>query len=415
MSLPIASAQQEYSRFKGQFRASDYAADHFGKPSSYNQSTGIDLGSVSANAKTTLDCGKIDIVADFNAQFANLQEQGEALYNSIKGAGSGIPLLVACTTMPQLCGFLRHNQLQLAQSLQLRANACQAIDQAITNQADIGAKQIRAEAKKNCIEEKLASNPAADMSTVTRQCDSVSGLPLRDISNSVNNIRFNGNSTQNVLQSLLKNVNEPGAYDFIVSLLGETEVATNGSLQPLWPKKMIKPREIAGNYIHHSTHLVCNNLSAVLNSPTSSAPSVENTMRKYLTTDDAELLSELPDSDRKLACAALGRAVGLISAKQAAAHYDSIVSSALTNTAVPAALRDEYRTRATAAFTALENSLQSEQIPDVDQVRRQIRLLAKYMRIYNRFTAAQLSSAKSLNQTTKQDEATDCFDSLSCE
>jgi hypothetical protein len=417
----IALAQEQYTRVQGRYRASDLAKKHFGNPPPYPSSLGTNFASVQLGVRSTLDCGRIDVVTDFNAQFAKIREQITGFTDNIEGYISAAPMMILCYTQPQVCALLRHDHFQFAQNLNLRAQACAAIDKYIDNQADKGARQLRSEAKKNCVENALQSG--SDMASATGKCErnTDTGFPLRDFSQSVRRVQLQLGQKQRALFAMLQNVQEESTYDFMVALLGEIEVQTDGSWQPLWPNRMLKPREVASNYIRRATDLICsaqlrNTLQAApLNASSGRPPTIESTISKYLTSEDADLLDDLFEEDKRLACAALGRALGLISAKQVSAHHDSIFASAITNTAVPSALRDEYRARARNAFEALERSLNAEQIPNLESVRENIRELARYMRAANRASGASLTKARSINQSEKDNDRNDCIDSHSCE
>lgn len=417
----VGLAQQQYTRVQGQYRASDLAKKHFGNPPPYPSSGGINFGSVNLGVRSTLDCGRIDVVTDFNAQFAKIREQITGFTDNIEGYIAAAPMMILCYTQPQVCALLRHDHFQFAQNLNLRAQACAAIDKYIDNQADKGARQLRAEAKKDCVEDALANG--ADMASATERCErnTGTGFPLRDFSQSIRRVQLRLGQKQRALFAMLQNIQEESTYNFMVALLGEIEVQTDGSWQPLWPSKMLKPREVASNFIRKATDLICSSQlrDSLQTSPlavsSGGAPTIESTIKKYLTAEDADLLDDLFEEDKRLACAALGRAIGLISAKQTSAHHDSIFTSALTNTAVPGSLRDEYRARAKSAFEALERSLNAEQIPNLESVRENIRDLARYMRAANRASGANLTNARSLNQGERDNDRNDCFDSHSCE
>lgn len=419
-------AQQEYTRFQGQWRASDTAKKFFGDATSYQNSTGLNLGGISASAHTTLDCGRIDIVTNFEAQFAKIREQLAAFASkeNIASYLRAAPFMYICHTQPQVCSILKHDSLFFAQNLNLRASACAAADKFINNQADKGRRELEAEAKRRCVENEL-SNPSNDMASATAACDRKTGLPLRDLSNYLNNVP--GVASQRILKSVLSSVDENTSYPFLASVLGEIEVGNNGKWQPLWPKKMLKPHQIADNFIKTATDLVCYGLRTTLTSQPPPPISLQTTLaqtqqtlvreavRRNLTLQDDEALQSLLEKDRWLACAALGRAIGGVAAKRTVATHNAALSSALTNDGVPDGIRNEYRARAQAAFEALEQSLEAEQLPDVASTKEQVRALAHYMRSYNRSSAARLSSARFTNMRERTEENSDCVDSATCQ
>ena len=125
-------------------------------------------------------------------------------------------------------------------------------------------------------------------------------------------------------------------------------------------------------------------------------------------------MHDLETQDQKLACAALGRAIGQVAATKASAEAEAVLSSGLLNTAIPNSLRDEYRSRSQNAFQALRKAVESDQIPPIDEVRTAISQLARATREKNRILAAELSSGKLENYRHESATKSDCVDTLSC-
>lgn len=96
LTLSTAYAQQDYQRFQGQFRASDLAKKQFGSPPSYEQSNGMNFGSVSLSVKPTLDCGRVDIVTNFDAQFKKIREQFKGFLQDLPNYISAAPMMTLC-------------------------------------------------------------------------------------------------------------------------------------------------------------------------------------------------------------------------------------------------------------------------------------------------------------------------------
>lgn len=91
-----AVGQQNYERIQGQLRASDLAKKQFGSPPTYEQSNGIDFGSVNLSVKPTLDCGRIDVVTNFEAQFGKLRDQFNGFLKDLPNYLSAAPMLTLC-------------------------------------------------------------------------------------------------------------------------------------------------------------------------------------------------------------------------------------------------------------------------------------------------------------------------------
>ena len=127
-----------------------------------------------------------------------------------------------------------------------------------------------------------------------------------------------------------------------------------------------------------------------------------------------ELTKAKPSISLERACAALGRALGQVAAKTAAAKAEAVLASGLLNTSIPNSLRDEYRSRGNGAFDALKKAVESDQIPPIEDVRSAIAQLARASREKNRLIAAQISAGKLQNYRQESEIQTDCVDTLSC-
>lgn len=406
-----------YFRNKNEYRTSDAAKNYFGAQDNYNVAPGIDFGNIQAEISTRMDCGRIDLVTNFDGQFKKLRDQAKAFVKDIDGYLASAPMLALCYFSPAGCAILRHDHFLFSQNLNLRAQACAAIDRYIDNQADKGARQLEADAKRNCVDGALQEG--RDMASATEECQDPSsdrykqGMPLRDLSDGLRK-KFTNNK-QRVLYALLGQINETQSYPYLASILGEIEIQTDGYWQPLWPHKMLKPFEVARNTLQRTKDIVCNNLESTLNGVISPPDVVKETIKEKLSAEDVSNLDDLFTADRKIACAALGKALGVVATTRTAAKSEAIVSTALTNGALTEGLREEYRKRSKMAFDTLRMAVESEQIPNVEEVRVAVRELATAQRKYNRASAAGLSRSRVQNQIEKQNEDVDCTDTRSCE
>jgi hypothetical protein len=253
-----------------------------------------------------------------------------------------------------------------------------------------------------------------------RECQNASaGLPLRDFQAGLEK-RFT-NQSQKVLQAIVafsKTEDKP-TYNFLASVLGEIEVQQDGFWQPLFEKGMSRPYDVAARFLAEGQSRVCGDLSELVGRTPRKRDSlpettVDETISRRLTRDDADNLGDLETEDKRLACAALGRAIGQLAAQKAAAKAEAILASGLLNTAIPNSLRDEYRGRGQNAFEALRKAVESDQIPEVEDIRRAISQLAQVTREKNRFIASQISRGRLDNYREESQATTDCVDTLSC-
>ncbi len=418
---PLALAQESY-QYDRKTRASDFARDFFGQPGNYQRIPEIDMGHFKAGVSTRLDCGKLDIDADFNGEFKKLQEQLRALVpdnpsKAVALASQGA-MMTICYAYPTVCAELRHDFLSMQTNLNLRAQACKAMDDYIDSSADKGAKQLRAEAQAECVSTKVGAG--AGVASATRACQEAKGLPLRDFQSGMEK-RFT-DQKQKVLKAMVdfaKTKDQP-TYEFLAATLGEIEVQPDGYWQPLFAGGMLRPHDVAGGFLALAEEKACGSKLAGLvgrkpgahESMTEGA--VDEAINRRISSEDVQNLGDLTDEDRRLACAALGRALGQVAARTASAKAEAVLASGLLNTAVPNSLRDEYRTRGVGAFDALKKALDSDQIPPVEDVRAAIGQLARATREKNRLIAARISEGRLENYRQETDGRSDCTDTLSC-
>ena len=422
VSSSIASAQTSY-RYERKTRASDFSQDFFGKPGAYQNIPEVNMGRVSAGISTSLDCGRLDVTADLTGEFQELQKQVSALIpqtpqEAVKLASSGA-MMAVCYAYPTVCAQLRHDFLALQTNLNLRAQACRAMDDYVDAAADKGAKQLRAEAQAECVRSKAQSGMA--LAQATRDCQTTTGLPLRDFQAGLEK-KFTSQK-QLVLKAIVdfsKRQDQP-TYEFLAATLGEIEVQPDGYWQPVFQRGLLKPSDMANNVLAEAEQKACGRELAELvakrqpvNQQQLVTRAIDETILRRITPVDVQNLDDLSDGYRELACAALGRSVGQVAAQTAAAKAEASLASGLLNTAIPDSLRAEYRTRGEAAFDALKKAVDSDQIPPVEEVRAAIGQLARAAREKNRVIAGQISEGKINNYRQESDASSGCFDTLSC-
>lgn len=418
----VALAETTY-RYERKTRASDFAEEFFGKAGSYREVPEINIGRARAGVSTSLDCGRLDLTADLTGEFQELQRQVSALIpqtpqEAVKLASSGA-MMAVCYAYPTVCAQLRHDFLALQTNLNLRAQACKAMDDYIDVAADKGAKQLRAEAQAECV--RTRAQGGMTLAQATRDCQNATGLPLRDFQAGLEK-KFT-DQKQLVLKSIVdfsKRQDRP-TYDFLAATLGEIEVQPDGYWQPLFQRGLAQPSDIATTMLAKAEARACGSELKQLvvqirrsNDDSLVERSIDEAIVRRLTPADVENLDDLGAADRKLACAALGRAIGQVAAQAAAAKAKASLAAGLLNTAIPDSLRQEYRTRGEAAFDALKKSVESDQIPPVEDVRAAIAQLARAAREKNRILASQISAGRISNYRQESDAASGCYDTLSC-
>jgi hypothetical protein len=414
-----AHAQKEY-RFKNEFSTGAEAERFFGlTPKHSRNDPKLDAGGFQFEVGSKLECGKIDVTANIKGQFKELQDQ---LYGLIPQNASEAKDLLArsafttiCYAYPTICAQLRHDWLSIQGKLNLRAQACAAVDKFIDTQANKGSNQLKAEAIARCVEQEAGSS--GDVASALQKCQGKSGLAMRDFQTGL--IRDFGNGKQKVLKSILSFARDATSYDFLVSFLGEIQVGTEGGWVPLFDRGLLRPADVADTFLTKGQSLVCSQMEPIFAGRFRPSgvyeTEVASLVMKKLSPQTAADLEELAQTDRQVACLALGRAVGKEAALLASARYESTLSTGLLNTAIPEPLRVEYRERAIAAFPALRQAIEGEDIPSVERVRNDLAQFAKLQRTKTKILAGETNRARLVNSLGDGRSASDCADSLSCE
>jgi|GEM_PF-3363273 len=416
-----AWAQREF-QYKNEFSTADEAARTFGiSPRHDRQDPTLDAGGFRFDLGSSLECGNIDIQAKFEGQWRELQEQLKDIVPNKDNAGRYIKtatFLAICYAYPTICAQLRHDWLSIQGKLNLRSQACSAVDKFIDNQADKGARQLRSEAQAQCARENLGKFNG-DMASSLQFCQKdaqISGLKLRDFQTGVT--RAMAGTKQKVLKSMLSFAKDETSYTFLSTFLGEIVVNTDGRWEPLFDKGLMRPADVADAFLTRGQGLACARVGDILKGryTTSNVYEVEvaQIIRRKLSAAVVEDLDVLSAPDRQLACLALGRAVGREAALKATAKYESLVSTGLLNTAIPEPLRVEYRDRIGAAFPALRAALESEDIPTVDAVRGEVAAFARAQRAKTALLAAEANRGRTQNALGDANGTSECIDSLTC-
>ena len=407
-------------QYQNQFSTGQEAAQAFGLPPSHTRNDpGINAGEFKFELGSKLECGNIDINANIKGQFNELQKQLKDMVP--QNAAEARRFLTAsafttiCYAYPTVCAQLRHDWLSIQGKLNLRAQACAAVDKFIDNQAEKGSRQLKSEAQAACVQKESSRN-GGDVAAALSSCQGKTGLALRDFQTGMMR-EFHG-AKQKVLKSMLVFSKDETAYDFLTTFLGEIQVNGDGQWEPLFEKGLLRPADVADAFLTKGQELSCNNLTDVLQNRyvTSNVYDTEvaSVIKRKLGPEAGRDLDALSRPDRQLACLALGRAVGREAAQRAASHYESAVTTGLLNTAIPEALRNEYRERSLSAFPALRAAIESESIPPVEAVRQDLATFANLQRRKTALLAGAANRGTLQNKIEERNSASDCSDSLTC-
>lgn len=411
--VPGAAFAQGQFQFDGGIGPSDFADASFGPRYGNRPAPPVPLGSFKAGLKTTLECGKLDVQGNLRSEWHNVQAQLTSAFGDLESLAPQATMVALCYTFPNACAQLRHDVLSLKANLNIKNRACQAIDRFIDSQADKGRRQLKARAVSRCIEEKkskLGYSSAFDVC----QNESGSGLPMRDFSRAFNETFTS--KAQKTLEAMVTFAQAPESYIFLAQLLGETLATPDGRWESDFSKGMLRPFQVAENHLLLGEEILCSGWKRLLDGdPDTDAPEYPfiQVARRKLTSRDIRNLEVLEPRDRNLACAALGRAIGKVALKSQGTKHQAVLATGLTNNAIPQGLRDEYRKRSDASFTALWESLRATEIPQVDEVRGLIARLARVTR------ERRVAMTRTLSGTRLSEELPetrdDCLDVLGCE
>ena len=417
----LAFAQKEY-QYKNEFSTGEEAARRFGIPQTHNRfDPKLNAGEFKFELGSKLECGNIDIKANIKGQFNELQKQLEQLVPKTAGAALELAktsaFVTTCYAYPTICAQLRHDWLSIQGKLSLRSQACAAVDKFIDNQAEKGSRQLKSEALANCVDKEAGR--LGDVAAALSYCQTnpKAGLLFRDFQTGV--MRSFGNQKQRVLKSMLSFAKDDTSYDFLSAFLGEIQIGSEGGWEPLFEKGIVRPADVADTFLTKGQSLVCSHIPEILAGHFRSSgvyeDAITDVVKKKLNAQVTADLSDLPATDKEIACLALGRAVGKEAALKASTRYESVMSTGLLNTAIPEPLRAEYRDRSLSAFPAMRLALQGENIPAVETVRSEIAAFAHLQRTKTTILAAETNRAKLRNSMGDAQSASECADSLSCQ
>jgi hypothetical protein len=414
---PYAAHAQGSIERSGALNASGFADRSFGPTGRSRRAESHELGRFEARLRTRLDCGQLGVEGNLRAEWDNVQDQIRKAFKGIAKNPAqivqGAAMMSLCYAFPTACAQLRHDMLSVKANLDLKANACRAIDSFIDTQAEKGLKAARARALEDCVTRKTTTVPTM---RAFDEClrESGTGLPLRDFSRAFEDAYTT--NVQKTLDALVNFAQSPSSYVFLARLLGETLVLPDGRWEADFSKGMQRPSEVAENYLSSGEGYVCGSwLSSRPQNSTErneQTEALERAAKRHLTARDKDNLRVLDARDRSLACAALGRSLGAVALEGDAAHHRAVLASGLLNNAIPQELRDEYRSRSEASFEALQASLEAAFPPPVDDVRALIDRLARITRARRLAVNETLARNRLPHSTSPAD---DCVDALGCE
>jgi hypothetical protein len=396
------------------YSSSEAASLFFGPSRTVEQQkrAALNVGRINLRVRTSLQCGKLDLKTSLNAGLENMKDQLSTAANQMKGmlTNGGVVIAAVCYYKPNICAHVRHFSAMLQEDLNLQFNACNAMDGYINDQADKGAKEIKAQAFAECLN-RAGSDPSAQD---VKKCQSQAGSALNLLS------PFDGkrlNNTQEVLKSILAVVKKSENYDLWARILGEVELKKDGYWVRAFPKDLLRADDVVVNLAADSKASVCNtaDLRKILADQASPGDDYARFVRRVIKENVSEMtiknLESMPAGDRAMACQSLADAIARMAAKRVATEGRSDMLAALKNPALPQDLRDLYGEQSRETFKTIEERsevLKAKEIPDV------IAMIAKLGGSYRKLNHGAASDISVRQQQNKKLDQ-DCTDQFSCE
>jgi hypothetical protein len=411
-SLTFAAGEQvDYSKV---YNSSEVAGWFFGPTKTVEQAkkAALNVGRINVRVRTSLQCGKLDLKTSLNAGLENMKDQLSTAANQLRGmlTNGGVVVAVVCYYKPNICAHVRHFTAMLQEDLNLQFNACNAMDSYINEQADKGAKEVKAQAFAECLSAAGGSPSTQDV----KKCQDKAGSALNLLS------PFNGsktNNTQMVLSSLLSFVKKSENYDLWARVLGEVELKKDGYWVRAFPKDLLKPEDVVVNIAADSKTSVCSTatLRQILADQAGTGDEYSRFVRRVIKENISDSivkdLESMPAGDRAMACQSLGDAIAKMAVKRAATEGRSDMLAALTNPALPSDLRTLYGDQTRETFKSIEERaevLKPKQLPEV------LQMIAKIGAGYRKLNHDAASDISVRQEQNKKLDA-DCTDQFSCE
>ena len=414
LHAPLAFSAGEKVDYSQVYTSSEAAGWFFGPTRTVEQQkkAALNIGRVNLRVRTTLQCGKLDLKTSLQAGLENMRDQLSSAANQLRGmlTNGGVVIAVVCYYKPNICAHVRHFSAMLQEDLNLQFQACNAMDTFINEQADKGAKEVKAQAFSECMAGK-GNNPSAQD---VKQCQNASGSSLNLLA------PFNGsksNSIQKVLSSLLTYVNKSENYDLWARVLGEIELKKDGYWVRLFPKDMLRPEDVVVNIAADAKQSSCNtaDLRKIIQDQATGGDDYSKFVRRVIRENVAESivkdLESMPAADRAMGCQSLADAIAKLAVKRAVSEGRSDMAAALTNPALPADLRSLYGEQSRETFKTIEERSEVLKPREITDVLQMIAKLGSNYRKLNHEAASDISVRQEQNKQLNED----CTDEFSCE
>jgi hypothetical protein len=332
------------------------------------------FASLHAGVHTDISCGQLRFGLDFDAMKERVTAMADQLKGQLGAAVGALPLLILCQSSPSLCAEIKNFNYQLNEELKGLMDVCRSMDDYIDGKA----KEGQATAWRQCIDEKLQEHPPKSMTTAQLECNRESRHPVFPKIDSALHAIETTDAPQEVLKSLLtatghdvqRGLGEE-RYHFLSAVLGEFTLDVNGKLVPLFPVQPTTVTDLARSVGIEGVRRTCDTarLRRIIDAqhpepdPTDGDGSVRTwkkemneVIRRNVTLVNTTNLDTLDDSDRAVACSALGKSLAQETLRQLGAQAQSIMAQLTGNPNLPADVRRDLESRSDTVAKALQGT-----------------------------------------------------------
>lgn len=380
----------------------------------------LNIGRTHAEFKTSLNCGQLDVTGSIKGQIGIINEQlsqSKKIIESMVLRPESLALGLICYFKQSTCSRIRHFQGLIMENFKLEYDACTAMDEFIDEQAEIGMKQRRSAAFKECIQQ---SGEGMTASKVKECRENAEGSTL-NLLYPFKKVIARGK--QNFLESITKAVDPDGwsqaKYSLMTKIFGEVRVYKNGYWAQAFPKDMLRPDQVAENVEIEGRSMACdtNKLARIVRGE-SSLVNVDfgellaDAVKENLDETTIRDLDSIPKPDKEVICASIGRTIAALAIEKFASESRSTFSSALKNRAISEELRVFFGDQAEKSLLALEKAAEKNQVVPLKETRIELAKIATKYRAKNREIATENIGKKNHNKRVR--EGFSCVDALSC-
>ena len=245
------------------FRPTDDVLAALGAPDPYTKPPEIEWGvELDARLATELECGALKVDVDLDAMLSHINDLPQQLAAAGTSLASALPMLTLCHLSPSICAEVKNLNLRIDQDLDFRAAMCDSLDKYIDAQADEGAR-IRRDAVKLAEQQCIVDNGGT--AEAVRECteNPQSGL-VTDIAKGFLGETLSTAPQKVVEAALLATNTELGKSlplkNFLVGIVGESEIAVNGEVYPLLDGTSLTSEDVREALLYWGEHYSCSQI-----------------------------------------------------------------------------------------------------------------------------------------------------------